>query len=90
MLDQERLSAEEGRIHIDFQIVRAGEFGWAVQALSDRARKMVAQEFNRNSQEPEEVRIVTSYVETMAVSRYLSLRGFSVRSRPSEMQDRQL
>jgi hypothetical protein len=42
---------------------------------------MASREFTPGSQEHEEVRIMAGYVEALAFSRYLRLRGFSVRSR---------
>jgi hypothetical protein len=81
VLDQEQHAAEDGRRHIDFQIIQVGEVCWTIQALSAKARAMASREFTPGSQEHEEVRMMAGYVEALAFSRYLRLRGFSVRSR---------
>lgn len=41
---------------------------------------MAAREFRLGRQTPEEFRIVAGYLESVAFSRYLTLKGFSVRS----------
>ncbi len=87
VLDQEQHAAEDGRRHIDFQIIRDGKVCWTIQALSAKARAMASREFTPCRQEHEEVRFVAGYVESLAFSRYLRLRGFSVRSGAFEMQE---
>jgi hypothetical protein len=88
VLDQEQHAAEDGRRHIDFQIIRVGEVCWTIQALSARARAIASREFTPSSQEHEEYRIMAGYVESLAFLRYLRLRGFSIRSGAFEMQER--
>ena len=87
MLDQEQHATEDGRRHIDSQTVRVGEVGWTIQALSAKARAMASREFTLGSQEHEEFRMMAGYVASLAFSRYLRLRGFSVRSGAFEMQE---
>jgi hypothetical protein len=87
VLDQEQHAAEDGRRHIDFQIIRAGEVCWTIQALSAKARVIASREFTLGSQEHEEFRMMAGYVASLAFSRYLRLRGFSIRSGASEMQE---
>jgi hypothetical protein len=81
VLDQEQHPAEDGRRHIDFQIIRVDEVCWTIQALSAKARAMATGEFTPGSQEHEEFRIVAGYVASLAFSRYLRLKGLSVRRR---------
>ena len=64
---------------VDFQIVRDGEVCWTIRALSDEARELANREFRLGHQAPEEFRIVAGYLESVAFSRYLTLRGFAVR-----------